>query len=282
MKMKILFQVVLFLAVSTLALPLQSRADDSYQCAITVYRAGRLVAESDLTLSKTPEYSVSASTTPLVVGTNGWKTLPSVDQKTGKPVSGLDFVIKTVKEESGSYHYAIEARKYLSSKPIAEVYTDSLDHKVGFKVKTMGYLHVAECGPGMARANTPDAAKILIQEPAMEVPALSTTNSLPNPVEAPAQETQPTKDAAESPASSTVLESSSTPASTPVTAEVPTEAPGTPSPANSVDSVSKAVISPYSPGDLTKLKSAFQRARETHPSSAGASAKTLSTSGAGQ
>gem|GEM_PF-4106642 len=282
MKVKNLFQVVFFLAVPTLAPPMQSRADDFYQCAISVYRAGRIVAESDLSLAKTPEYSVSAASTPLVVGTNGWETLPSVDQKTGKPLSGLDFVMKTVKEESGSYHYAIEARKNLWSKPIAEVYTDSLDHKIGFKFKTMGYLHVAECGPGVARGHAPDAAKKLIQEPAIGVPSLSTTSSSGSPGETPAPEVQQTKDSEGPPAASLVLETSSTPASTPATAEAPTEAPSTPSPATSEVSVSNAVASPFSPGDLTKLKSAFQRARETHPSSSGASAKIPGTSGAGQ
>jgi hypothetical protein len=266
MKIKLWFQSALFLALSFAVLPSQTRADDSYQCVISVYRGGKMVAGSDLTLSKTPEYSVSAVSTPVVPGTNGWVTLPAVDQKSGKPVSGLEFVIKTVKEESGSYHYAIEARKNLSSKPIAEVYTDSLDHKIGFKFKTMGYLHIAECGSALAPSVAPDVTKKLIQEPAIEVPALNTTSSY-----------------AETPTIPGALESSSVPAdnilvSTPVVSapaaesssssaqiQTATESATTPTVAEtSNETESKTVASPYSPADLSKLKEAFQKARGSY------------------
>ena len=258
--MKLWFRSALFLALSFAVLPSQTRADDSYQCVISVYRGGKIVAGSDLTLSKTPEYSVSAVSTPVVPGTNGWVTLPAVDQKSGKPVSGLEFVIKTVKEESGSYHYAIEARKNLSSKPIAEVYTDSLDHKIGFKFKTKGYLHIAECGSALAPSVAPDVTKKLIQEPAIEVPALNTSSSAETPTipgalessSVPADNTVVSAPAAESSSSSAQIQTVTESATTPSVAEISNE------------TESKTVASPYSPADLSKLKEAFQKARGSY------------------
>ncbi|MBU6154980.1 MAG: hypothetical protein KGP28_11810 [Bdellovibrionales bacterium] len=231
--MKLWFHPVLFLALSIVVLPSQTRADDSYQCVISVYRGGKMVAGSDLTLSKTPEYSVSAVSTPVVPGTNGWVTLPSVDQKTGKPLSGLEFVIKTVKEESGSYHYAIEARKNLSSKPIAEVYTDSLDHKIGFKFKTMGYLHIAECGSALAPSGAPESSSVPADNTVVPAPVVSAP-------------------AAESSSSSARIETATEIATTPTVAETSNE------------TESKTVASPYSPADLFKLKQAFQKARGSY------------------